>query len=561
MDRETRRRFEAWRGETASDPQNVVVDDLLAGEVDRAGFIRRATMFGLSVPAISAALLAAGEAPVAFAQETRGKAGGRLRVGLTPIPKGNLEPWTYQETVALQLGGISGEFLVRNKNDLTLVPELAVSWKPDATGKTWVYKLRQGVKFANGKPMTADDVIATYKTLLTSPDSQAASAFSGVLSFAGVSKVDDYTIRFSLDSPTGNFPYLTSSTTYQAIILPRDYAGPFEKTPQTTGAFNLVAYTAGVSARYERNPNWWGGTPPLEGIDCTLGEGTAIINALLGGQVDLIQGIIYGGGSRALFNNPNVQLFKARGATHREVPMNVNDGVLKDKRVRRAIALTLNRPQIVKTLFNNLADIGNDSPFAPVYPSTAKVPQRHQDIRQAKALIAAAGLSKGWKTKLVTYQTGELPALAQIIKQAAKSIGGNIDLKILTGTQYYDGKPTTTPWLNEPMTITDWGHRGVPNVLLNAALTSKAVPSAKAGTWNAAHFKNKKYDALVKSYSAALGLADQRKYARQIELLLLDQTPIIFPYFYNSIDAGSPKLKGYAVDQLGEIYLSKSSLA
>src|SRR5436190_10639334 len=119
MDRETRRRFEAWRGETASDPQNVVVDDLLSGEVDRAGFIRRATMFGLSVPAISAALLAAGEAPAAFAQETRGKAGGRLRLGLTPIPKGTLEPWTYQETVALQLGGISGEVLIRNKNNLT----------------------------------------------------------------------------------------------------------------------------------------------------------------------------------------------------------------------------------------------------------------------------------------------------------------------------------------------------------------------------------------------------------------------------------------------------------
>ena len=561
MDRETRRRFEAWRGETASDPQNAVVDDLLSGEVDRAGFIRRATMFGLSVPAISAALVAAGEAPAAFAKETRGKAGGRLRLGITPIPKGTLEPWTYQETGALQLGGVAGEFLIRNKNNLTLVPELAVSWKPDATGKSWTYKLRQGVKFANGKPMTADDVIATYKTLLTSPDSQAASAFSGVLDFTGVSKVDDYTIKFDLATPTGNFPYLTSSTTYQAIILPKDYAGPFEKTPQTTGAFNLVAYTPGVSARYERNPNWWGGAAPLDGIDATLGDGTAIINAVLGGQLDLTQGVIYGGGSRALFNNPNVQLFKARGATHREVPMNVNDGVLKDKRVRQAIALTLNRPQIVKNLFNNLADVGNDSPFAPVYPSTAKVPQRHQDIKKAKQLIDAAGLSKGWKTQLVTYQTGELPQLAQIIKQAVKAIGGTIDLKILTSTQYYSGTPTTTPWLNNPMTITDWGHRGVPNVLLNAALTSKAVPSKKAGTWNAAHFKNKQYDALVKSYGAAIGLADQRKYARQIELLLLDQTPVIFPYFYNSIDAGSTKIKGYEVDQLGEIYLSKTSLA
>jgi len=343
MDRETRRRLEAWRA-GAPDPQNAVVDDLFAGECDRAGFIRRASMFGLSVPAISAALVAAGEAPVAFAKETRGKAGGRIRVGLTPIPKGTLEPWTYQETVALQLGGMAGEFLNRNRPNLTLVPELAVSWTPNATGSQWTYKLRQGVKFANGKPMTADDVIATYKTLLTSADSQAGSAFSGVLSFPGIHKVDDLTIKFMLDTPTGNFPYLTSSTTYQAIILPRDYAGPFEKTPQTTGAFNLVAYTPGVSAKYERNPSWWGGTPPLQGIDCTLGDGTAIINALLGGQVDLIQGIVYGGGSRALFNNPNVQLFKARGATHREIPMRVdtdlNDSVIAAAQRTRAFHQT-----------------------------------------------------------------------------------------------------------------------------------------------------------------------------------------------------------------------------
>ena len=111
------------------------------------------------------------------------------------------------------------------------------------------------------------------------------------------------------------------------------------------------------------------------------------------------------------------------------------------------------------------------------------------------------------------------------------------------------------------MTITDWGHRGVPNVLLNAALTSKAVPSKKAGTWNAAHFKNKKYDSLVKSFGAAVALADQRKISKQIELLLLDQTPVIFPYFYNSLNAGSPKVQGYAVDQLGSVYVSKASLS
>ncbi|MDX6628019.1 MAG: peptide/nickel transport system substrate-binding protein [Gaiellales bacterium] len=562
MDRETRRRFAAWRAQEATDPQNTVVDDLFAGECDRAGFIQRATMFGLSASVMSGALLAAGEAPVAFAKETRGKAGGRLRIGLTPIPKGTLEPWTYQETAALQMGGIAGEFLNRNRQNLTLAPELAVSWSPNSNASEWTYKLRQGVKFANGKPMTADDVIATYHRLLTDATSQAGSAFSGVLSDAGVSKVDDFTIKFKLDTPTSSFPYLTSSTTYQAIILPKDYVGPFEKTPQTTGAFNLVAYTPGVSARYDRNPTWWGGSAPLDGVDVTLGEDTAIINALIGGQLDLLNGIVFAN-SRALFNNPNVKIFTARGATHREIPMRVDQpsSVLHDKRVRQAIALTLNRPQIIKTLFNNLADLGNDSPFAPVYPSTSKVPQRHQDIRTAKQLIAAAGLKPGWKTDLVTYQTAELPQLAQILKQAVKSIGGTINVKILTGTQYYSGSPTQTPWLNNPMTITDWGHRGVPNVLLNAALTSKAVPSKKAGTWNAAHFKNKKYDSLVKAFGAAVSLADQKKISKQIELLLLDQTPVIFPYFYNSLNAGNPKVKGYLVDQLGQEYLSKTSLS
>jgi peptide/nickel transport system substrate-binding protein len=560
MDRETRRRFEGWRAE-APDPHNVVVDDLFAGECDRAGFIQRATMFGLSASAISGALLAAGEAPVAFAKETRGKAGGRLRVGLKPVPAGTLEPWTYQETVALQLGGISGEFLNRNRPNLTLAPELAVSWKPNATGSEWTYKLRQGVKFANGKPMNADDVIATYKRLISDPTSQATSAFGGVLSEAGLTKVDDFTITFKLDRPVGNFPYLTSSTTYQSIILPKDYAGPFEKTPQTTGAFNLVAYTPGVSAKYDRNPNWWGGSAPLDGIDCTIGDSTAITNALLGGQVDLMQGAVYFQ-ARALFNNPNIQLWKHQGATHREIPLRNDVGVLKDKRVRQAIALTLDRPRIIKQFFNGLSDLGNDSPFAPVYPSTNKsVPQRHKDIAKAKQLIAAAGLSKGWSSKLVTYKTDELPDLAQIVQQSVKAIGGKLDVKIETSSQYYTGKPTVVPWLNEPITITDWGHRGVPNVLLSAALTSNHVPSAKSGTWNAAHFKNKKYDSLFNQYVGALALADQRKIAKQIETLLLDQTPIIIPYFYNSIDAGSTKVKGYDSDQLGEIYLSKTSLA
>jgi peptide/nickel transport system substrate-binding protein len=562
MDRETRREFEAYRRIEAGPVENTLIDELLDGEVDRKEFFRRATLFGLSASAIAGALAALGEAPIAFAAPEAVRAGGRLRVAIIPPPTKSLDPHTYADQGGLETGGIAGEFLTRATQSLTLLPELATSWKPNARASSWTFKLRPNVKFQNGKTMTADVVVATYKRLL-GPDSGALSAFKGVLSASGIKKIDNLTVRFDLDTPTASFPYLTSSTTYQAIILPANYQnGTFEKTPQTTGAFQLTSYTPGVGAKYDRFPGWWNGRPPLDGVDVTYySDDAAVTAALLGGQVDLI-GQVQFATARPLFSNPNVQIFATRGATHRQVPMRVDlHNQLSDRRVRQAIALTLDRPRIIKTLFDNRADIGNDSPFAPVYPSTNKtVAQRHKDLRLAKQLMAAAGFSRGFAITLTTEKTGEIPQLAQIIQQSVKAIGIKMTLKILTATAYFAGSQTggpgglgNTPWLNTPMNITDWGHRAVPNVLLNSALQT-------GGVWNAAHYSNKRYDALVKSYTGAIALKDQLKYSKQIETILLRDTPVIFPYFYNYLAAGSKRVKGYKADALGQVYLSKTSL-
>jgi peptide/nickel transport system substrate-binding protein len=104
------------------------------------------------------------------------------------------------------------------------------------------------------------------------------------------------------------------------------------------------------------------------------------------------------------------------------------------------------------------------------------------------------------------------------------------------------------------MNITDWGHRAVPNVYLVSALQTK-------GVWNAAHYSNKRFDSLAKSHVGAIALKDQRKYEKQMQQILLHDTPVIFPYFYNYLAAGSKRVKGYKADALGEIYLSKTSLA
>jgi peptide/nickel transport system substrate-binding protein len=563
MDRELRSRFDEIR--RRGPIQRTLLDEFFDVKYDRREFIRRATVFGLSASAIGGVLAMAGCGP-STSTSTGPKVGGRLRIGIIPPPAHTIEPHTFEDQGALETGSIAGEFLIRAVPGLKLEPELATSWTPNTDASMWTVKLRSGVKFQSGQTFGADDVITTFKRLV-SPDtgSQALSAFKGVLKPSGISKTDDSTVVFQLDNANASFPYLLSSTTYQAIILPANYQlGTFTSAPQCTGGFKITSYTPGVGAKYDRYTGWWGGQTPLDGVDVTYYTDAAAADAaLLGNTIDLI-GQIQLGTDRALFNNPAVQIFSAHGATHRQVPMRVDlDNAFKHAEVRRAVALTLDRPAIINTLFNNFADIGNDTPWAPVYPATVgdpDVPQRKQDIAQAKQLMATAGFANGFAITLTTEQTGEIPQLAQIIQNAVKAINIDLKLEIQTSTAYFDGKygPGSgdwgnTPWLNTPINITDWGHRSVPNVYLTSAL-------AYTGVWNAAHYNNPAFDDIAKKFVGAISLTDQRTYAKQGETILLQDTPVIFPYFYNYLAAGSKSVKGYNADPLGTVYLSKTSL-
>jgi peptide/nickel transport system substrate-binding protein len=544
--------------------ERTIIDELLDRRVDRREFIHRATLFGLSASAIGTALVAAGCVSTSPSASPGAKAGGRLRVGIIPPPAHDIEPHTFMDQGSLETGSIAGEHLIRSAANLKLVPELATSWKPNSDASAWTVSLRPNVKFQTGQTMTAADVIATYARLL-GPGSQAASAFKNVLSAGGVTRVDDQTVMFQLDNPTASFPYLLSSTTYQGIILPANYQlGSFTTKPQATGGFKLTSYTPGVGAKYDRYSGWWGGQTALDGVDVTYYTDAAAADAaLIGGTLDLI-GQIQLGTDRSLFNNASVQIFNAHGATHRQVPMRVDlNNPFKDARVRQAVALTLDRPAIVNTLFTSFADVGNDTPWAPVYPSTVggpDVPQRKQDLTTAKQRMASAGFPNGFAITLTTEQTGEIPQLAQIIQSSVKAIGITMQLTILTSTAYFagtqEGPPSgwgETPWLNAPINITDWGHRSVPNVFLTSALESK-------GVWNAAHYSSPAFDAAAKAFIASISIDDQRKNAKTAEQILLQDTPVIFPYFYNYLAAGSKKVNGYFADPQGTVFLSHTSL-
>jgi len=402
-------------------------------------------------------------------------------------------------------------------------------------------------------------VVYSFK-LYAGPGSAALSAFGGVVKPAGVVKVDDYTVAFHLEAPNGNFPYLVSSDNYNTIIIPNNYnPASWQSSFIGTGPFVLSSYTPKVGANFTRNESYWGTKALPSQTQFTFYDTQPpSILALTGGTIDVLGQFSVTGGEALLGGGYNI--IKLKSSAHRELSMRNDQAPFTDPRVRQAIALTLNRPQIVTALFKGLADLGNDSPFAPIFPSTnTSIAQRSQNISQAKSLLTAAGHSAGFSTTLVTENIQEIPAFAQVVAQSAAAIGVTVKLSVEDQSVYYGNfKFGTSPWLDSTLSLVDYGHRGVPNVFLGAPLQTISATTG-TGAWNAAHFSNSQYDGLVKQYVAAPDLSSQRSIAGQIQTLLLSETPIIYAYFYDYLTATATGVTGVYPTAIGHLFLNNAA--
>lgn len=536
--------------------ENHLIDGLVDGRVSRRDFVRHGSLLGLSLPLLGRIGMAAGLGGMPSLARAKGAPGATIRVA-SSVPAATIDPVTIADAGGLLVMQQVAEFLCVDGPDLVLQPALAESWKPNDNGTVWTFKLRKGVKFHSGGEMKAEDVVASIDRLADPANSSnALSVFNGILQKGASKKVDDYTVEFHLDAPNGNFPYMLSSDNYNAVIIPASYKGDYEKSFDGTGPFRIEKYTAKVGASFVRNEDYWGPKALPERTEFTFfTDMQPQILALQGGQVDIINQMPVLAGV-ALLNDPNIDIISLKSSAHQQLHMRCDEGPLKDARVRRAIALCLDRDKLAAGLMKGRSALGNDSPFAAVYPSTdTSVPQRKQDIAQAKQLMEAAGFGQGFKITLTTERYLEIPEYAQLIQNWVKEIGVQLDLNILDQSGYYgDAVFGKSNWLDSVMGITDYGHRGVPNVYLAAPLKSE-------GTWNAAHFKNKDYDALATSYIAALDLEAQKADAGKIQKLLLEETPVIFGYFYDYLTATAKGVAGVQPTAMSQLFLDKASKA
>jgi peptide/nickel transport system substrate-binding protein len=541
--------------------ENHLIDEYRARKIDRREFVRRSAIAGMSIPTVGFLASACGVSTEDLEekdkpQTAKPKQGGTLRVGQQQ-PPGAVDPVTVNSQAGLTILGQTGEYLIWSDRELNPQPRLAESWKPNADGSVWTFKLRKGVKFHDGKVMDAEDVASTFDRL-ADPDngSNALSAFTGVLSKGGAKAVDSSTVEFQLDAPNGNFPYITSSDNYNTIILPKNYDGDWEKTFIGTGPWKLDRFEQGVGITLVPNRDYWapGRSALAERQEIVFyANEQSLVLGFQGNEVDVVVQFSVSGG-KALLTDSTVITTELQSAAHRQVHLRTDKEPFKDKRVRQAMALLVDRRALVNGLLDTKADYGNDSPFAPIYRSTAKVEQRRQDVAKAKELLGAAGMEQGFSVPLSGWQGFEMPDLAQLIQQDVREAGIRIALDITDQATYF-GEATygNSPWLDSTMGITEYGHRGVPNVVLGAPLKSD-------GTWNGAHFKNKRYDKLVEDYVASLDLDEQRRSAKQIQELLLDEVPIMFTYFYYFLSGAKDYVAGVETNAMGHTDVSRAGL-
>src|SRR5262249_27558975 len=263
-----------------------------------------------------------------------------------------LDPRFATDATASQIGDLLFDGLTRSDEQARRVPQLAVDWE-EIDRVTYVFHLRDDVRFADGQPLTALDVKATYDSVLDartgSPKQLALAAV------AAVEAPDARTVRFRLRQPFAPFLEATGLGILSARQLARAPTRPLEQ-PTGSGAFQIRELIADEKVVITRNPTYAFGPAALEGIVFeVVPDAVTRLLELKRSKLDLVQNAIDPDALAWLRQQPNIEILTHPGTTVQYLGFNLRDPHLADVRVRQAIAHAIDRDAIIRTILKGLA--------------------------------------------------------------------------------------------------------------------------------------------------------------------------------------------------------------
>ena len=481
--------------------------------------------------------------PAATFAQPAPEAGGVLRVGIDQAVS-VLHPLLSRVNPEYLAAELLYSGLTRLGTDMRAEADLATEWAPNEELTVWTFTLRPDLKFHDGSPCTPDDVVASFEAILN-PD-LASPGRNNVGPIESVEALDDGTIRFTLSTPYADFAEAVAYS--NARIIPAAVIeGDFESLRSTangTGPFKLVSYEPDRLLVVERNPDYYDPARPyLDRIELrVLPDLGSQVSALLAGEIDMIQ---------TLGPNEYMRLDGQDGVDVQRTPSgqfcNVNFGTkiapFDDIRVRKALALTIDRDAMLDFMTEGFGTKGNDTPLNESYPFFEALPQREQNIEEARALLAEAGFPDGFEAELVA---SDRPAvreqLAVALREMAKPAGITINVNVMPHATYLE-----QVWTKGAFYIGFYNMQPTPDGIFKLLFTSDAA-------WNETHWDNPDFDVLIEKARTTTDAAERTALYTQAQQMMFDEVPAIIPSFFDMLGAKRSWMQGYDIHPRGSVF-------
>jgi len=488
-------------------------------------------VFLVSACAAPTAAPATGGAGEAAAGEP--KAGGTLTIGLNGEID-TIDPHKSVTIVAFQVQQQIFESLVRLKPTLDDVePELAESWEqPDDV--TYIFKLRQGVKFHNGKEFKAEDVKYTFDRVMD--DATGSSRKPDFTPVSTVEVVDDTTVKFTLSAPYG--PFLSKLESLR--IIPNDPAMDITQTPIGTGPFVFVEWVSGQNITLKKNPDYWMQGYPLldEVIFRPIPEPATRVVELQSGNVDLLNELPFKD-VETLKADANVQVYQIMGVVRDHIGFNMEKAPFKDNpNLRKAIGWVINRDSIVKDIMYGLAEPAQVAipPTNWGYDATTEGVFGY-DLAKAKELLAQADPIPTELSVKVSPTYPDQVKMAELMQQDFAELGINLKIE----------QREWSTWIDEVVTKGDYEMEIV-------LISGGSDPDDFFYQWhrsgevfNIWRYSDPEMDKLLDEGRATVDQAARKAIYAQIQQKLIADAPLIHIIYRQSVMASSADLKEFVM--------------
>jgi len=514
-----------------------------AAALNRRQFLRGVAATGAAAGAGSLiAACSTGSSSTATGSTTSaGKRGGSLKVGLsgssgadTLDPHGGL---TFIDSARAQA-------LYQSLLQMDSQAQIRMVLAEEITANTpmeWTIRLHPGITFHNGKPLTAQDVIYSFRRVKTGKNKVTGAPFSGNnalgnMDLTGLKALDSRTVRVPFLSPYASFMEQLEYW-YFLYIIP-DGFNPETEKPNGTGPFVYQSFTPNQRSVFTRNPNFWqSGLPYVDTLTIIDFPDTISLQDALTTGVIQAAGGFDGPQMAALGTVSGVTTVASHTGSITPFTMRVDQPPFNDVRVRQALRYLVDRPQFIDSALDGYGVVASDV-FSPYDPDFDHGLHREQDIPQAKSLLKQAG-QENLTLKLVTAPAATgMVAMATVLAEQAKAAGVNIQL---------DNVPTTTFFGKNYLSWTFSQDFYTYDPYLMQVSTSMLPTSP----FNETHTNSPTLNSLYAAANSTLQASTRKEILYEMQTFDFNEGGYIIPAFIDSLDAYSTKITGYSPSAAG----------